>query len=274
LVVASVNATPTPNAADVAAKLPPLPPPQFEVATVKRSPPEATTSRAELTPTGQVNFTTTPLRTMMNFAWQMRGDEYLVAPSWVESRRYDVVAKAYATPVTNAAADGDRLLLMLRQLIVDRFNMKYHIENRMAGAFVLTADNPRMTKSDPSTRTRCVGTAATGRNPALTRLITCQNVTMAQFAELLPKVVSGYFTGPVTDMTGLAGTWDFTVNYSLQNVFQTPGGGGGAGVATDPTGALSIFEAIDQQVGLKLRPEKWALPVMVIDSISEDPIEN
>jgi uncharacterized protein (TIGR03435 family) len=80
---------------------------------------------------------------------------------------------------------------MLRQLIVDRFKMKYHMENRSVGAFVLTGDHPKMTKSDPSARTRCVSTAATGRNPALTRLITCQNVTMAQFAELLPTVVTG-----------------------------------------------------------------------------------
>ena len=271
LVVDSVNATPTANGADVAVKLPPLPPPEFEVATVKPTPPEVTTSRGQLTPTGQVNFTATPLRSLMNFAWQIPGDEYLVAPDWVGSRRFDVVARAYATPVTNVALDGDRLLLMLRQLIVDRFEMKYHIEDRPVGAFVLTADNPRLTKADPSARTRCVGGAATGPNPALTRLITCQNVTMAQFAELLPQVVGSYFRAPVADMTGLEGAWDFTITYSPQNVFnQAPGAGGDAGIASTPTGALSIFEAIDRQLGLELKPQKRSLPVMVIDSISED----
>jgi uncharacterized protein (TIGR03435 family) len=271
LVVDSVNATPTPNAADVAVKLPPLPPAEFEVASLKPSPPEATTARARLLPTGQVEFSATPLRQMMHFAWQVPGAEYLVAPNWVESRRYDVVARAYATPIAEAWRDGDRLLLMLRQLILDRFKIKYHMENRSVGAFVLTADNPKMTRADPSTRTRCVSTAATGRNPVLTRLITCQNVTMAQFAERLPDIANGYVTGPVADMTDVRGTWDFTVNYSPQNVYdQTPGGGGDAGVATTPTGALSIFEAIDRQLGLELKPQKRSLPVMVIDSISED----
>ena len=270
LVVESVSAAPTPNAADVAARLPPLPPPAFEVASVRPSPPEATTSRSQLLPTGQVNFTATPLLTLMKFAWQVDGDEYLVAPTWVESRRYDVVARAYATPITEAWREGDQLLLMLRQLIVDRFKLKYHIENRSVGAFVLTAGNPRMTKSDPSTRTRCVGTAATGRNPALTRRITCQNVTMAQFAELLPTIVSGYLTGPVADMTGLAGAWDFTVTYSPLNVFSQAPGVGDAGVASTPTGALSIFEAFDRQLGLELKTQRRSLPVMVIDSISEE----
>jgi uncharacterized protein (TIGR03435 family) len=271
LVVDTVNATPTPNAADIAAKLPPLPPPEFELASVRPSPPGATSSRAQLLPTGQVNFSATTLRVMMNFAWQIPGDEYLVAPNWVESRRYDVVARAYATPITEAWREADRLLLMLRQLIVDRFKMKYHMENRHVGAFVLTADNPRMTKSDPSTRTRCVNSPATGRILALTRLITCQNVTMAQFAEMLPEIGGNYLTGPVADMTGLEGAWDFTVNYSPQNVYnQARERGGDADAASTPTGALSIFEAIDRQLGLELRAQKRSLPVMVIDSISED----
>lgn len=136
---------------------------------------------------------------------------------------------------------------------------------------MLTADSPKMTKSDPLTRTRCVSTAATSRNPALTRLISCQNVTMAQFSELLPELGGNYLTGPVADMTGLEGTWDFTVNYSPQNVFnQATGGSGDGRAASTPTGAISIFEAIDRQLGLTLRPQKRSLPVMVIDSLTED----
>ena len=274
LVVDGVNASPTVNGADVAVKLPPQPPPQFEVATVRPSPPAATTSSGQLTPTGQVTFTATTLRSLMNFAWQIPGDEYLVAPDWVASRRFDVVARAYAEPISNAAVDGDRFLLMLRQLLVERFAMKYHVENRPVGAFVLTAGTPKLTKADPSMRTRCTGTAAAGRDPALTRLITCQNATMAQFAEMLPRIVGSYFRTPVADMTGLDGAWDFTINYSPQNVFQTPGAGGDAGVASTPTGALSIFEAVDRQLGLNLRSERRLLPVMVVDSIAEDVVGN
>ena len=271
LVVDSVNSTPTPNSADIAAKLSPPPPHEFEVASVKPSPPDATTARAQLLPTGQVTFAATPLRQMLNFAWQVPGDEYLIAPGWVESRRFDVVARAYAVPLTEAWREGDQLLLMLRQLIVDRFKMKYHTENRLAGAFVLTVGNLKMTRSDPSKRTRCVNTAATGRDPLLTRLLTCQNVTMGQFAEMLPDVVDGYLRGPVADMTGLEGTWDFTVNYSPQNVFNQATRGGAdtaaAGAPIAPAGVLSIFEAMDRQLGLKLQPQNRLLPVMVVDSI-------
>ena len=207
---------------------------------------------------------------MINFAWQVPSNEYLVAPDWVESKRFDVVARAWATPVTEAWRESDRLLLMLRQLIVDRFKMTYHMENRSVGAFVITADNPEMTKASPSTRTRCDGTAATGRNPALTRLVTCHNMTMAQFAERLPAIVSDYVRGPVADMTGPEGAWDFTVHYSPQSIYNQAGAGFDAGAASTPTGALSVFEALDRQLGLKLRAEKRSLPVMVIHSISAD----
>jgi uncharacterized protein (TIGR03435 family) len=72
-------------------------------------------------------------------------------------------------------------------------------------------------------------------------------------------------------MTGLAGAWDFTVNYSPQNVFNQASGRdtGATGVASTPTGVLSIFEAMERQLGLALKPQKRLLPVMVIDSISE-----
>ncbi len=270
LVVDSVNAAPTPNAADAAAKLPPLPPPQFEVASIRPSPPGVATSRSRLLPTGQVEFSATPLRQMMNFAWQVPGNDYLVAPDWVDTKRFDVVGRGWATPITDAWRENDRLLLMLRQLLVDRFKMKYHMENRPVDAFVLTAGTRKMTQANPLTRTRCGGSATTTRNPAVTRVITCQNVTMAQFVEELPEMASDYVRGPVADMTALEGTWDFTVTYSPQSVYNQSGVGGDAGGASTPTGAVSIFEALDRQLGLRLGSEKRPVPVMVIDSISEE----
>jgi uncharacterized protein (TIGR03435 family) len=94
---------------------------------------------------------------------------------------------------------------------------------------------------------------------------------MGQFAEMLPDVVDGYLRGPVADMTGLEGTWDFTVNYSPQNVFNQATRGGAdtaaAGAPIAPAGVLSIFEAMDRQLGLKLQPQNRLLPVMVVDSI-------
>ena len=81
-------------------------------------------------------------------------------------------------------------------------------------------------------------------------------------------------TGPVADMTGIDGSWDFTVTYSPENVYKQVAAGSDAGGASTPTGALSIFDAIDRQLGLTLRSQRRSLPVMVIDSMSEDVRDN
>ena len=113
--------------------------------------------------------------------------------------------------------------------------------------------------------------------------MTCQNVTMAQFAQLLPGIAPGYLRTDVVDATGLEGGWDFTFSFSPNGVVQLSrpsggdGGSGGAGgglEASDPTEAMTLFDAITRQLGLKLEAQKRPMPVLVIDKIDRQPIEN
>lgn len=78
----------------------------------------------------------------------------------------------------------DTLRQMLRTFLSERFQIKTHVENREINGYVLSAPRPKLTKADPSSRTRCSeGPAANSadprnRNPVLSRLITCQNMTL------------------------------------------------------------------------------------------------
>jgi uncharacterized protein (TIGR03435 family) len=85
--------------------------------------------------------------------------------------------------------------------------------------------------------------------------------------------------------TGLEGAWDFTLNFSGAGVVNGGGGRGGrsgdsvqtpAGdlAAADPSGALSLFDAISKQLGLKLDKQKRPMPVLVIDHVEEKPTDN
>jgi uncharacterized protein (TIGR03435 family) len=84
---------------------------------------------------------------------------------------------------------------------------------------------------------------------------------------------------PVVDATGLDGAWDFTLSFSGINVLQGGGrggdaaaaGAGGVAGASDPTGGLSLFDAVQRQLGLKLELRKRPMPVLVIDHIEEKP---
>ena len=147
-------------------------------------------------------------------------------------------------------------------------------------AYILTADKPKMAAADPSKRTRCVqGAAPANANRALAqqpRQFTCTNVTMKQFGELIPQFAAGYTQVAVLDKTGLEGGYDFTLSFSgvgqVQNRTNTGAAPGAA--ASDPNGALSLWDAINNQLGLKVEEQKRPQPVLVIDSIAEKPTDN
>jgi uncharacterized protein (TIGR03435 family) len=285
IVVESVTAEFTPNPPDLARRMPPPPAPEFEVAEVKLSPPEATQPRAQLLPTGRVTASGVPLNLMITLGWDLPNPQHIVGPKWLESTRYELIARAYATanPNANVQQDEDLVRRMLQSLIVERFQMKYHMEDRPMPAFNIRADRPKMMKADPATRTRCfegapAGSAAAARPPQFGRQVTCQNITMAQFGAWLPSIAGGYTRVPAIDMTGLTDGYDFTLNFSPIGQVQGPppeaGSAATGAVALDPTGALSLPDAVRQQLGIRLEEVRRPLPVMVIDSISEKPTDN
>jgi len=284
ILVDSVNETPTPNSPDLAKILPPLPPLEIEVATIKPSPPG---SRGMLRFTGdELNIQGLNLKSLIYFAWNLQfgDDEVLVnAPKGLDSERYDIVAKL-ANEMGPQFLDFDDLRPLLRGLLVERFEIKAHTEDRPITAFKMVAANPKLRPADPTTHTRCGdGAGPDGKdpriaNPALDRLVTCQNMTMAQIADKFQELAPGYIFGSVRDATGIKGSWDFTLSFSSSWVTNRGGGMIPAAAppqtAADPNGAVSFFDAVDKQLGLKLEKEKRSLPVLVIDHMQETPTEN
>jgi uncharacterized protein (TIGR03435 family) len=79
---------------------------------------------------------------------------------------------------------------------------------------------------------------------------------------------------PVVDETGLAGRYDFSIHFTQPWAFDEvsrPAAGEGA---AEPNGAISIFEALSGQLGLKLQARRMPGPVLVVDSVNETPTEN
>jgi uncharacterized protein (TIGR03435 family) len=107
-------------------------------------------------------------------------------------------------------------------------------------------------------------------------------MSMAQLAEKLQYVGATYIHAPVIDATGLEGGYDFTLTFSLIPPAQLatmlanrpPDAAGGANGAADPIGGVSIFEAVEKQLGLKLVEQKRPVSVLVIDHIEQQPTDN
>ena len=288
LSVASVDRQPTPNAPDIATVMPPRPLPQFEVATLKPS--KAGENGNGRISGGVVNFTNIRLKDMIDLAWDLNENdpEVLVgAPKWVNDDRYDILAKVNAdSSGASAGGQGGNLPMdiyevqeMLKALLVERFQIKAHMETRPIDSYNLVAASPKLKAADPNTRTVCKdGPGPDGKDPRLTnaalnRLVSCRNMTMAEICVELQNIAGDYIFNPVQDATGIRGGWDFTLSYS--SAARIPHTDAPAGNdASTPNGAVSIFDAVNHQLGLKLEKQKRPLPVLVIDHIEEKPTEN
>lgn len=297
IVVDSVNEKPTENSPEVTASLPPAPPAEFEVAVIKPSPPDA--KPGGNISGGQVSLQATPLKFLIAFAWNLNPndkEQMAGAPKWLDTAKWDILAKTSADVAATPAGSGagttpqidiDDLRHMLQVLLIERFNMKVHMEDREISAYTLTAVNPKMKKADSTNRSGCKeGPGPDGKDPrtttpVLARLMNCQNMTMAQFAEALPLQVGGYIFSPVKDATGLEGAYDFVLSFSPVGLLNpgannttVPTAPSDANSAPDPSGALSLFDAIYKQLGLKLEKQKRMAPVLVMDHIDEKPTAN
>ena len=277
LIVDRVNQTPTPNAPGVEAKIPPPPPAEFEVATIKPSPPDARGQNGRIQ-NGRVEAHNFTLKQLIQFGWDITGnsDELIAGlPKSADSVHYDLLAKvATSGPSTAQDIDEDALRLMLRNFLIERFGIKAHTEDRPVSAFTMTATKQvKLQKADPQNRTNCKSGA--GSSPILNRLITCTNMTTAQFAAALQDLANGYVKAPIKDATAIDGNWDFAVNFSgvglLPGAQFDPNKGG---ESTDPNGSLTLPEALQKQLGLRLEMGKRPLPVLVIDHAEDKPSDN
>jgi uncharacterized protein (TIGR03435 family) len=279
IVVDKVNQRPTPNSPDVAKAFPPAAT-EFDVAVIKPSAPGDRTlegytaggnTRVRYEPGGRVLIQGSLLG-VIRWAWGINTVRLAGMPSFIDSDAWDIQAKA-----AGDVRDGDVLSEMLKSMLVSRFKMAYHFEDRPTMTPTLVAVKPKMKKADPAERTSCKeGTDSPTRNdprdthPLLTRLLTCRNVSMPQFAYLLfHGMASGYVGSPVYDATGLDGGWDFTLSFSPA----PPQAAKDAGPA-EPDGAISLPDAMEKQIGIKMEMQKHPVEILVIDHLERQPTEN
>jgi uncharacterized protein (TIGR03435 family) len=298
LVIQSVNEKPTPNAPDLATLLPPPPPKQFDVAVIREANPTEKNFNIEIS--GHrvaVQFAT--LQTLIYKSFDTPPGSIKNKPKWLDDVHYDIVGTVASNgavppiPGHEADIDYEDVKEMLRSLLADRFKLATHMGTEPATVFALTADSPKMKLSPDSEHASCVeGPGPDGKdprieNPLRNRLISCQHMTMAQFAIELHNLASGFVPAPVVDSTGLTGAYDFSLSFSKANLLRLPTSApstaapsaSGDTQATDPgSGGLppiSLFDALQKQLGLKLvKKDSVPQPVLVIDHVEEKPTEN
>lgn len=261
--------------------------PAFEVESVKRSGPGSVSMSNGGPGTRDPELYTYNRAVLRDLIFEAYGLDYyreqVAGPAWIDSEPYDVAARI--PPGTTK----DEFRLMLQGLLTERFKLQVHRESRVLPVYTLVVakGGPKLTLSNASpggvTGPRSASQdkdgfpmLSAGRpgmaanfSPGPSGLIArwrVQGQIMAAIAKMLSNPNSA--ERPVIDKTGLTGKYDFTLTYEIPQ----RGGGGANPAASDP--GLSIAEAVERQLGLRLIDTKQALEVIVVDSAERVPTEN
>jgi uncharacterized protein (TIGR03435 family) len=215
---------------------------------------------------GQANYTGVTVKMLIQQAYQVRDFEVVGGPKWIESNRYDIVARPPAggtdfpsDPMT--ATDQQRETFrhlraaMVRAMLADRFRLKTHKETRDLPLYVLTVaeGGSKLRKSNG------INVSDPDLGPGMIRAnqgsLAGTELDMPYVVETLSRLMDRI----VLNKTALDGKYDFALKWS-----------------PDPTAAADapgIFTALQEQLGLKLESSKGPVEVVVIDSV-EAPGEN
>jgi uncharacterized protein (TIGR03435 family) len=216
----------------------------------------------------------------------LMNSQIIGGPSWIDSDRFDVVAKAAADQQPGPNGPPPELFLMVRTLLVDRFKLVVHNESRELPIYslVLARDDGRRGPQLNPAAVDCASLRgrggappplpAPGERPPCGIRISPGNLVgggmgMVQLANALSRLPA--LNRLVVDQTGLAGTFDFDLKWTPDQIPQTPPGGGPL-PSIDPDGP-SLFAAVQEQLGLKLESTKGPVNVVVIDA-AERPTED
>jgi uncharacterized protein (TIGR03435 family) len=262
--------------------------PAFDVASIRLNQIPGQRSEIQITPTGRLNATSAPPRSLILRAYELVDSQLINAPTWLNEERYDIDAR-----IATALPGGpDSLLPHIRALLADRFKLKARQDTRELPAYALTFARRdqqlgsfiRKTETDctsPTTmsvdQVRAAArdgwppcgmvyvvsfvTGTSGTNAVKMR-IRRSGITMAALASALQVTVAR----PVVDHTGLQGRFD--VEYSFAPQPPTPGVESPFGPDPPP-----LFVALEEQLGLKLESRRLQVPVLIVDSIDR-PTEN
>ncbi len=204
---------------------------------------------------GNLTMTNLTLASCIQWAYEIREFQISGGPAWISSERYDISAKA-AGPV----GDGE-MRKMLQAILVERFHLRLRHEVRPLPVYALTVN------ANHNALRTAGGDEPTGMRPG-EGVLEFRNISMSDFSERLARRPISV-DRPVVDKTGLTGGYDFELRFA-----NSAAGLKSALEDIDRGTGQSIFTVLREQLGLRLESQREPLPVLVVESVSENPTEN
>jgi bla regulator protein BlaR1 len=237
-------------------------------------------------PGGRFNATNVTLRMLISAAYgtpqPLPPFQVLGGPAWLDTDRFDVMAKAAGNPMPGPAGPPPEMFLMIQKLLADRFHLAVHRETQELPVYALVMSRPdgKLGGHLRITATDCAAIMSAARNGAppappgpdspfcgirggLGRFIG-SSATMAIISNVLSRQVNRV----VLDRTGLAGSYDFELEWTPEQMPTGPGNNDeqrpGA-LPPPPADGPSLFTALQEQLGVKLDSTKGPVNVLAVD---------
>jgi bla regulator protein blaR1 len=244
--------------------------PRFEVASIKVSKDPAPGGNIEVT-AGRFRGKDLALQWLILTAYRIKsGNLSGDLPNWTISERYDVDAK------TEDASSEDRILLALQTLLQDRFKLRLHREMKEQPVYFLTIGKNGI-KMPPGS---CVPVKKDFPNECwsqggdgLIHTLDWRGVSMSDPAGIayrsLAAQLSSIVKRPVIDKTGLTGTFDVHLRWARDpepTGIRPPDDSAAPTPSPEPAGP-SIFDAMQEQLGLKLESGRGPVEYLIVDHV-------
>jgi uncharacterized protein (TIGR03435 family) len=222
------------------------------LATVKPNNAADARGLSEYSPGGRYTATAITVLALIRNAYRIQKYQLADAPAWLADKRFDIVAKVEGEAPTQQK--------FLQTLLADHFKLAVHKETRNLPRYALVAAKTRLKRSDfdcatynamphpaptPGVVPPCGGRINMGS-------ISAKSMPMAQLATSLSVFVDRF----VVDKTGLSGGFDVELTWNPD-------------AAQPDLDRPSIFAALQEQLGLKLVPEKGPVEILVVNHVEE-----
>jgi uncharacterized protein (TIGR03435 family) len=285
-------------------------PTSFEVASIKPSDPAPNGQfmvRIGTSPGGRWTASGITVGMLIQQAYDVKDYQISGGPSWLNSERYDIVAKADTPNITRELAK-----VLLQSLLKERFNLQFHRETKELPIYALVvgknghklhvsevqpAAQTDSQPPDPSKPVQAGGVAggaggvaggsvsvgpggkvidreAAVKSGSMMRMSRGQLSAQMTPVSAIAAMLAQQLGRPVIDKTEIKGYFDFDLKWTPDETQRGVGLGGMAPPAddrslpADPSGA-SIFTAVQEQLGLRLEATKGPVESLVIDHIEK-----
>ena len=244
--------------------------PQFDVISVRPNK-DSNQTRMQFTPDGLRGIAVTVRFLLYEGYGGINHEQVIGEPAWSNTAGFDIDAKVAPADVpTLSKMTFEQRRTMFQSVLAERFKLAVHHETRELPLYVLSVakGGPKFKESAPD------DPAATARRRGMTinnGKLTANDAQLSMLVTMLSRSTGR----TVVDKTGLAGNYDFTLEWAPdEGGPSSPGAATGAATGSAPDqSAPSIFTAVQEQLGLKLESSKGPLDVIVVDHI-ERPTED